>query len=29
LEPTPVVPMQSIIVMEGVAEVFPKGTGWK
>jgi Prokaryotic N-terminal methylation motif len=29
LQPVPVVAMQNIIVMEDVAEVFPRGTGWK
>src|SRR5262249_8326113 len=29
LQPKPVVPMQTIVIMEGVAEVFPNGTGWK
>jgi hypothetical protein len=29
LQPKPVVPMQTICIMDGVVEVFPKGTGWK
>ena len=29
LQPKPVVPMQTIAIMDGVVEVFPKGTGWK
>jgi type II secretory pathway pseudopilin PulG len=29
LQPKPVVPMQRILIMEGVVEVFPNGTGWK
>jgi hypothetical protein len=29
LQPKPLVPMQTIVIMDGVAEVFPKGTGWK
>ncbi len=29
LQPVPVVARQNIIVMEDVAEVFPRGTGWK
>jgi Tfp pilus assembly protein PilV len=29
LQPKPVVPMQTIVIMDGVVEVFPKGTGWK
>ena len=29
LQPKPVVPTQTIVIMDGVAEVFPKGTGWK
>jgi hypothetical protein len=29
LQPKPTVPMTQVYIMAGVAEVFPKGTGWK
>jgi hypothetical protein len=29
LQPKPQVPIAQLVIMEGVSEVFPKGTGWK